>query len=190
MIGRYKKGTIEIIGVGESYLNYQLGSYDMDRQQIGVKLAIEGLKLSFNIDSFRDRLIMQKAVYLAQTAGVNLGYYYQWYLYGPYSPSLTRDEYAIATDIAFGMDESEGWKLDDQSSQRLKKIRNICAGLEGDELARKLELLASVHFLIERKQVSKIDTNQITSTLKQFKKNFTEEEVKKTLVELKNYELL
>ena len=63
----------------------------MDRQQIGVKLAIDGLKLPFVIDTFMDRLIMQKAVYLAQAAGVNLGYYYHWYLHGPYSPSLTRD---------------------------------------------------------------------------------------------------
>jgi uncharacterized protein YwgA len=162
----------------------------MDRQQIGVKLAIDGLKLSFKIDSFQDRLIMQKAVYLAQAAGVNLGYYYQWYLYGPYSSSLTRDEYAIATDIALGMEESEGWKLDDQSSQRLERIRGIFAGLKGDELAKKLELLASVHFLIDRKQVSKVDTSQITSTLKRFKKNFSVEDVKEALKELKKYELL
>ena len=46
----------------------------MDRQQIGVKLAIDGLELPFKIDTFMDRLIMQKTVYLAQAAGVNLGY--------------------------------------------------------------------------------------------------------------------
>jgi len=91
----------------------------MDRQQIGVKLTVDGLNLPFRIDSFMDRLIMQKAVYLAQAAGVHLGYYYHWYLYGPYSRSLTRDEFAIATDISAGLDQSEGWKLDDQSSQRL-----------------------------------------------------------------------
>ena len=36
----------------------------MDRQQIGVKLTIDGLGLDFKINSFQDRLIMQKAVYL------------------------------------------------------------------------------------------------------------------------------
>jgi len=56
----------------------------MDRQQIGVKLTIDGLNLPFKIDGFQDRLIMQKSVYLAQAAGVHLGYYYHWYLYGPY----------------------------------------------------------------------------------------------------------
>lgn len=162
----------------------------MDRQQIGVKLTIDGLNLPFKIDGFQSRLIMQKSVYLAQAAGVNLGYYYHWYLYGPYSPSLTRDEYAIATDVSVGLDESEGWKLDDRSSQRLEGIRGIFTEPERDKLAKKLELLASVHFLIERKQVSKVDTNRITTTLKLFKKDFSEEDVKKALGELKTYGLL
>lgn len=163
----------------------------MDRQQIGVRLAVKGLELPFQIRTFKDRLIMQKAVYLAQAAGVNLGYYYHWYLYGPYSPSLTRDEYAIATDISAGLDESEGWKLDDTSSQRLEKIRRIFSGFDRDKLAKKLELLASVHFLIERKQVSKIDTSRIIATLKRFKKDyFREEDVKDAIEELRSYGLL
>jgi uncharacterized protein YwgA len=162
----------------------------MDRQQIGVKLTIDGLKLPFEIGLFRNRLILQKAVYLAQAAGVNLGYYYQWYLYGPYSPSLTRDEYAIAMDISADMDESEGWKLDGSSSERLEKMRAIFTGLKGDELAKKLELLASVHFLIERRQVSGVNTKQITETLERFKKDFTEDEVKNALRELNSYGLL
>jgi len=162
----------------------------MDRQQIGVKLTIDGLKLPFKIDYFEDRLILQKAIYLAQAAGVNLGYYYHWYLYGPYSPSLTRDEYAIAMDISADMDESEGWKLDDGSSQRLERIRGIFKELKGDDLAKKLELLASVHFLIDRRQVSGINTKQITETLKRFNKNFSEEDVKEALEKLRTYGLI
>jgi uncharacterized protein YwgA len=133
---------------------------------------------------------MQKTVYLAQAAGVNLGYFYQWYLHGPYSPSLTRDEYAIAADIGFGMNDSEGWKLDDKSSQRLKEIKSIFSEQDRDKLARKLELLASVHFLIDRKQVSKTVISQITATLKRFNKDFSEKEVEEALGELTRYGLL
>ena len=161
----------------------------MDRKQIGVKLAIDGLNLLFKIYGFQDRLIMQKSVYLAQAAGVNLCYYYHWYLYGPYSPSLTRDEYAIAIDISADMDESKGWKLDDKSLQRLENIQSIFAEPDRDKLAKKLELLASVHFLIERKQVSKVDTSRITKTLERFNKDFREEDVQKALGELKTYGL-
>ena len=162
----------------------------MDRQQIGVKLTIDGLKLQFKIDGFVDRLILQKAVYLAQAAGVNLGYFYHWYLYGPYSPSLTRDEYAIAMDISADMDESEGWKLDDISSQRLEKLRGIFSEPERDKLAKKLELLASVHFLINTRQVSGNSAEQITATLKRFDKPFSEKEVQNALEELISYGLL
>jgi uncharacterized protein YwgA len=133
---------------------------------------------------------MQKAIYLAQAKGVNLGYYYHWYLHGPYSPSLTRDEFAISMDIATGLDESKGWKLDDASSQQLKKLQGIFTEPKRDVLAKKLELLASVHFLIDRKQVSGIDTKQITETLKRFKKDFREGDVKKALGEMKTYGLL
>ena len=162
----------------------------MDRQQIGVKLTVDGLGLKFKIDTFMDRLIMQKAVYLAQAKGVNLGYFYHWYLHGPYSPSLTRGEYAIAADIGFGMDDSEGWKLDDQSSQRLKEIKGIFSEPDRDKLATKLELLASVHFLIDRKQASKADAGRITTTLRQYNKPFSEEDVQNAIGELTRYGLL
>lgn len=162
----------------------------MDRQQIGVKLTVNGLELQFQIGTFQDRLIMQKAIYLAQAAGVNLGYYYHWYLYGPYSPSLTRDEFAIAMDISADLDESKGWKLDDTSSRRLKEMQAIFKEPKRDKLAKKLELLASAHFLIDRKQVSGVNTKQITETLKRFNKDFSEEDVSKSLGELKTYGLL
>ncbi len=162
----------------------------MDRQQISVKLAIDSLELPFKIDSFQDRLIMQKTVYLAQAAGIHLGYFYHWYLHGPYSPSLTRDEFSIAMDISADMDESKRWKLDDVSLQRLKEIQPVFMGQNREKLAKNLELLASVHFLIDRKQISKIDTGKITATLKQFDKDFSEEEVKEALGKLKTYGLL
>lgn len=162
----------------------------MDRQQIGVKLTIDAVKLPFEIGSFRDRLIVQKAIYLAQAAGVNLGYYYHWYLYGPYSPSLTRDEYAIAADITSGLDESIGWKLDEKSSRRLVEIRSLFAEADRDRLAKKLELLASVHFLIVRQQVSKVDAGRIATILKRFNKDFSEQDVRNALGELKAYGLL
>lgn len=162
----------------------------MDRQQIGLKLTIDGLNLPFLINTFEDRLILQKAVYLAQAAGVNLGYYYHWYLHGPYSPSLTRDEYAIGCEHVQGVDDSEGWKLDDESAGRLEKLKKFIPKSDRPELRRKLELLASVHFLINRKQVRQNDAREITATLKRFEKNFSEEEVQNALRELIDYGLL
>lgn len=161
----------------------------MDRQQIGLKLALDGLGLEFKIDTFEDRLILQKAVYLAQDAGVHLGYYYQWYLHGPYSPSLTRDEYAVAEALARDMDDSKSWKLDEQSQERLKKLRDLIPK-NGRQRVRRLELLASVHFLVDRKQVHGRDIDQITDTLKRYNKDFSRDEVQNALEELIGYGLL
>ena len=162
----------------------------MDRQQIGLNLAVEGLKLPFQINTFEDRLILQKAMYLAQAAGVNLGYYYHWYLHGPYSPSLTRDEYAIGFELSQDINDSEGWKLDNESQVRLKKLQNLIPKGNRPEVRNKLELLASVHFLINRRQVRQNDAREIAATLERFKKDFSEKEVKKALRELIDYGLL
>lgn len=162
----------------------------MDKQQIGVKLAMDGLKPPFKINGFEDRLILQKAIYLAQAAGVNLGYYYHWYLYGPYCSSLTRDAYTIAEELAQDMDESAGWKLDDESNERLKGLRKLIPEGQQGKVRRKLELLASVHFLVNRKQVHQNDAAGITMTLKSFNKDFSEEEVTNALRELVKHGLL
>ena len=51
----------------------------------------------FSVGSFRDRLIFQKTVYLLQAKGVFLGYSFNWYLHGPYSPVLARDGFELST---------------------------------------------------------------------------------------------
>jgi len=155
----------------------------VDRQQIAVKLAVEGLNLSFKIGSFEDRLILQKVVYLAQAAGVNLGYYHQWYLHGPYCPSLTRDAYAIDEECRKGLDDSKNWKLDDSSSNRLQSLRKIIPQKEQNR-RRGVELLASVHFLIDRKQVTGRDASPIEEILKRYKKDFSREEIEEALKQL------
>lgn len=56
----------------------------MDKQQMSLKLAMDSLDLNVKMKTFHDRLILQKAVYLTQVAGVHLGYHYRWYIKGPY----------------------------------------------------------------------------------------------------------
>jgi len=162
----------------------------MDRQQIALKLTIDGLGLHFNIDAFDDRLILQKAVYLAQAIGVNLGYYYQWYIHGPYSPTLTQDEYAIAVELGQDIDESKGWILDSVSQDRLKNLMNLIPKSGKKEVSRKLVLLASVHFLVSRKQIHISEAKEMSTTLKKFGKDFSEEEVREAARELQLYGLL
>ncbi|MCK5225409.1 MAG: hypothetical protein KAQ89_01690 [Planctomycetes bacterium] len=161
----------------------------MDRQQVGVMLVLEdGLGLKFDISCFNDRLICQKAIYLAQAVGINLGYYYHWYLHGPYCSSLTKDGYDINTEIQSR--EWDEWQLDEASRTKLKKIRRVFDVQDRKQLASKIELFASVHFLIDRKRVTDRNVTEITDTLRRFDKPFDESQVRKALEELESYEFL
>ena len=162
----------------------------MDKQQIALKLALDGLGVGFKMDTFDDRLILQKAVYLAQAKGVNLGYYYSWYLYGPYTSALARDAFEIERELGEGFDDSEGWQLDEDCQNLLEKLTGLFREEDRATLALKLELLASVHFIVRRKQVDKVTAEKIRVKLEAFNKNFTEGEIKTALVELKDYGLL
>lgn len=162
----------------------------MDRQQIGVKLTIDALELTFSVETFENRLILQKAIYLAQASGVNLGYYYHWYLHGPYSPSLTKDEYSIAIDLANGMEDYKGWKLDKVSETKLKQLKALIPKTPDEHKKRlKLELLASTHYLIDRNEVPRNNAAEVVKVFRRFKKNFKEDEVKEAIKELKSYAL-
>ncbi len=161
----------------------------MDRREIGLKLTISALDLPFQMDTFDDRLILQKAVYLAQEAGVKLGYFYNWYLRGPYSSALAEDAFSVNVAIAGENDESEAYELANEQLKDLERIGELVKEQNRAGLARRLELLASVHFLIDRKQVSGRDPKTIVERLKKFGKDFDEVDVSDALEELDDCEL-
>lgn len=59
----------------------------MDAYALGLLLQDIG---NFDMSSFRGRLLFQKTVQLLQSFGIDLGYRYNWYLRGPYSPDLAK----------------------------------------------------------------------------------------------------
>jgi hypothetical protein len=162
----------------------------MERRQIGLKLALDQLGLQIRVETFEDRLILQKAVHLAQAAGVNLGYYFRWYLHGPYCPAVAEDGFCIAGELAQEVDDSEGWTLDEASSQRLAGMRSLVDVPDRSVLAKKLELLASVHFLIDRKQVPGASVEKIAEVLKRFGKDFGPDDVQRALGELRGHAII
>lgn len=161
----------------------------MDRQQIGTRLVMEGLGLDLRMADFDNRLILQKAVYLAQAAGVGLGYQFHWYLRGPYCSLLAADGYSVAAEAAVGDDESEQWKLDATTQGKVKVVRRLISEGRAPGSPRWLELLASVHFLVTHRQVAR-DAAKIADRLKAFGKDFTEDQVAEALRQLQNHGLI
>jgi uncharacterized protein YwgA len=120
----------------------------METKLLVLKLFLDTLGIDDRIDTVDDRKRVQKAVYLGQLSGIDLGYRYGWYRMGPYCPALTRDYYALESELAAGALNSEGRALNAEAVQKLKAIVPLLtAPNDGVNQENWLELLASVHFL-------------------------------------------
>ena len=93
----------------------------------------------FDMQSFSNRLKLQKIIYLLQTKGINLGYSYSWYIYGPYSTGLTRDAYNISDFSKFKAVGFADAKDENTFQDFVHKIKNKSEFW--------MEVAASIHFL-------------------------------------------
>ena len=121
----------------------------MDRRLINLQLVLQELGLDPNIDTLDERVTFQKAIYLAQVAGVPLHYMYSWYRMGPYSPDLTRDYYALHEYSDDDMSVTTDLKIKEPFVSILRDLRPAMDAPEDVDLQQRdwLELLSSVHFL-------------------------------------------
>lgn len=119
----------------------------MDRKFVVLKLFIEELGIPFDIDQVDGRLIVQKAIYLGQLSGIDLGYRYGWYIHGPYCSDLTKDYYALDRCLKAGANDAANSKFTDDVNSLIAPIKNVLQPAPGVQLKDWLELLASYHFL-------------------------------------------
>ena len=121
----------------------------MEERCIALKLLLDALSVPSQIETVADRKRVQKAVYLMQLTGLDLGYQYGWYLMGPYSPGLTRDYYDLAESLGEGDDEHKNVTLRAPVLESLKRITPLLTVPRSVPLEQPawLELVASVHYL-------------------------------------------
>jgi len=145
----------------------------MNRRQIALKIVLDALGIPVSMSSFDERLALQKAIYLAQQMGVNLGYQFSWYLRGPYSKDLTSDAYS-----SIGAETPEGWDVDAGVKAKLERFRPFIDSIRRKpDHVRELEKLASVLFVIKTGQVPQKDAAKIAARMKAAGKDFDQREV-------------
>jgi hypothetical protein len=145
----------------------------MDGRLIVLQRFIEALGEPTDISSIDSRKRFQKAVYLGQLSGVDLGYRYGWYVHGPYSTALTKDYYSLSSALAGDERPPGDRKLKPAIVQKLKSVRELLevpAGLGLDEPSW-YELLASWHYLLK---VSKQASNAAHDTMSRTKPHLVE----------------
>ena len=132
----------------------------MNTKLKALKLILDDIKIPSRIATVEDRKKVQKAIYLGQAVGVDLGFHFGWYKMGPYSPELTKDYYDLAEELSQGDMEYNDNELAPEITEKLKIITSIIktpqeVGLSQDDW---MELLASHHFL--RKNYSLDETRE------------------------------
>ena len=141
----------------------------MKRELIVLKLVLKELGFDKkHVNNFGDRKDIQKAIYLSQRAGLRNRYRFGWYVYGPYSPDLTRAYYALAEENVSS--EALGKRLKPTVIDNLKKVEKlILSDSRPKDLGQSdwLELLASYDYL---RQIAKKDHRDAIATLNEKKR--------------------
>ncbi|HWL52823.1 MAG TPA: hypothetical protein VNQ90_10325 [Chthoniobacteraceae bacterium] len=159
----------------------------MNRQQIRLGLALQEAGVDLSVKKFDQRLVLQKAVYLLQEANIHLGYRFRWYLKGPYSPDLADDVFTVAALPDKGASEVANWELDAASKKKVSLLKALFSKHTGPSLAKHLELLASVLFLVRTGQAGPGNIRRIVEILHKNNKHFNESEVTGAFKELSSH---
>lgn len=137
---------------------------------IGAKTILSMVADRFGLkrDSTEDRLKLQKAIYLLQAHGLQLGYGFSWYRYGPYSQDLVYDAYSVlGFDRANYEEKKHPLKFSPNSEQKFKDFEDICSDVLDD--AQQLELVASVDFA-RRTWYPEANEDELVDNFRQHKK--------------------
>lgn len=121
----------------------------MNKDHILLKLILDEIGLgNLEISDFSSRKILQKKIYLLQLTGIDLGYRYNWYLYGPYCPALASDTFSLRDEIKYDQ-EFNDYQLNSKTLDKLGTLGKI-VDLPNSPTTNEpewLELLASLHYL-------------------------------------------
>lgn len=134
-------------------------------------------KMAISKESFDDRLICQKKIYLLQSLGTELGYTYNWYVRGPYSPSLSN--YVYNNLEVLSSNDFSDYNLSEIAEKNVNTVNALLEDRRADfENVSWYELLASLLFIYNNRDSWKIDgeKNTLFGALIKQKPQFNEEQ--------------
>ena len=119
------------------------------------------------LSTFEGRKILQKEIYFLQEFGVDLGYSFNFYIYGPYSSELTHDAFFLESQIEQAPYTVETADLSSEEEAALEQARTFLSEVreQDGERAYWLELLSSLHFLWNHSYVINRNRDTVLSML-------------------------
>ena len=130
----------------------------MNKMDITKSLIFKGLNIDRK-ETLDERIMIQKKVYLLQQLGIDLGYQYDWYLKGPYSPTLI--EYIHNNHDLLNSIETAGFSLNKEVIDKIKIVNNLITDKPRDiEESSWYELLTSILYTYNENHMWCIDRNK------------------------------
>lgn len=128
------------------------------------------LEVKHDLQTFDNRKQLQKLTYLIQMFKVSLGFEFSWYIHGPYNSALTAVFY---DDPGANIETS---KITSEDRDKLKELREFL----GTDIksSRNLELIGSLHFLMNASKKEELNEDKITEDFLKIKSQFNRDEVK------------
>jgi hypothetical protein len=149
-----------------------------DRQLIHLLNSITDVSLR----TFGDRMKLQKLTYLAREVGYDCGLSFDWYVRGPYSPSLTR--------VLFSAEEIGELAIDntapDQNEREIIRSLQELMG-EGINDPNELELIASVWYVLPEGNLSADVRERILEFLADEKPHFSQEQFEDAIERIQRF---
>jgi len=133
--------------------------------------------------SFNDRLIFQKTIYLLQAFGLYLGYYFSWYIHGPYYTSFNIDGFALIDKYS---EVPHVRFVEEKDEVIFRTFKNFLTKRKND--ADWLEILASIHIL--KKLYPAKNKNRIINKVMDKDPHFSREICEEAFVHLKKFGLI
>jgi uncharacterized protein YwgA len=147
--------------------------------------SLRALGINPKMDTFAERKKVQKLTYLLDKVfDMNFKFSYNWYLHGPYSPEVTTTLFDVIERGQIVRSDPKVLLAED-----LRKIDQLKSFL-GDDLDSndKLELLVSLHFLMQYLKDPNITQEDVVAFLKTKKPYFTDEEIFEAIDQLRMLE--
>lgn len=157
------QGVEEIRRYVKDYLQNQSRQLT-NRDELDVTLAaLHVLEIAPTLDSFDNRLIVQKAVYLLQSFGLSTKWDYFWYLRGPYSAELTNALFEIPSNRRVG----DGGKLDSHDRAAIGKLLSylVPSSMSPDDL----EAAATIMFIARKERHSRSSRARLAYAVTNYK---------------------
>jgi uncharacterized protein YwgA len=129
-----------------------------------------------NLDSFEDKLIIQKTGYIAQIMGIGWNYDYGWYVRGVYSSKLTVDLYDQKGKDA----QYEPTEKDREIAGKIKSLKNSLSGMETySKEADSYELASTIVWVKAYKKIA--EEKAIADYVKEVKPWYTKEHIERAM---------